>query len=414
MKYIADLHVHSHYSMATSKYADVEGFYTWANIKGINLVGTGDFTHPGWYNELKEKLVPDDNGFYKLKETPEISDGFNLIKEDCIRFCLSSEISSIYKKNGKTRKVHSLIYSPNLDTVMKINKKLEKIGNIGSDGRPILKLDPKILLEIIKEASPDTYLIPAHIWTPWFSLFGSRSGFDTIEECFEYMTEHIFALETGLSSDPEMNWKWSALDKYTLVSNSDAHSPQKLGREANLFDTEFSYTGMFNALKTKKGFLGTYEFYPQEGKYHYDGHRKCNIVLHPKEVLKMDCICPVCKKQLTLGTLHRIIKLSDRKKAANPSNAVFKHQIPLKEILSEILNVGPNTKTVNNKYSDIISKFINEFNFLFDIPIEEIKPYDSKLSEAVSKMRNGDIAAVPGFDGEFGVIKVFNNQKQLY
>ncbi len=412
MKYIADLHVHSRYSIATSKNSDLEDFFTWANIKGIDIVGTGDFTHPGWYKELKEKLIPENNGFFKLKETPKISDGFNLKNKKDIRFCLSSEISSIYKKTGKTRKIHSIIYAPDLETTEKISKKLERIGNISSDGRPILKLDPKNLLEIIKEASPHTHLIPAHIWTPWFSLFGSKSGFDTIEECFEDMTEHIFALETGLSSDPEMNWRWSALDKYTLVSNSDAHSPQKLGREANLFEAELSYFDMFNALKTKKGFLGTYEFYPQEGKYHYDGHRKCNIVMHPEEVLKMECICPVCKKPLTLGTLHRIIKLSDRKTAFNPSNAIYKYQIPLKEILSEILNVGPNTKTVNKKYSEIIRKFLNEFNFLFDIPVEDIKPYDSKLSEAISKMRKGDITAEPGYDGEFGAIKVFNNSKQ--
>lgn len=406
MKYIADLHVHSLYSIATSKNSNLEGFYTWANIKGINVVGTGDFTHPAWFSELKDKLIPCDNGFFKLKYLPEIPREFEL-NSDNIHFCLTSEISSIYKKNDRTRKIHSIIFSPDLETAKKISDKLSEIGNIRSDGRPILKLDPKNLLEIIKDQSPDAHLIPAHIWTPWFSLFGSKSGFDSIEECFEDMSQYIFALETGLSSDPEMNWRWSALDKYTLVSNSDAHSPQKLGREANLFDTELSYYGMFNALITKNGFTGTYEFYPQEGKYHFDGHRKCNIVLHPEDARKLNYNCPVCGKILTLGTLHRLIKLSDRKKAVNLSGKEFKYQIPLKEILSEIHNVGYNTKKVNHKYSEIISRFKNEFNFLFDTPLDEIGKYDIKLSNAVNKMRTGDVVAEPGYDGEFGTIKVF-------
>ena len=337
--FLADLHVHSHYSIATSASADLAGFYQWARVKGIRLVGTGDFTHPGWLQEIRDELVPAEEGFFRLKEPP--SESLMTCRDMEVRFTLTAEISSIYKKGGKTRKVHSLVFAPNVEAAARINKRLAAVGNLASDGRPILGLDPRVLLSIVRDASPDAHLIPAHVWTPWFSLFGSRSGFDSIEECFEDLTPEIFAMETGLSSDPAMNRRWSALDRYNLLSHSDAHSPQKLGREANLLRIEFSYPDLIRSLRSGEGHTGTVEFYPQEGKYHFDGHRKCGIRLDPDETSDYGGICPVCGKKLTLGVLHRVLQLSDRTKSGVPKRTTAVHHIiPLQEILAEILEVG--------------------------------------------------------------------------
>jgi len=303
MKFIADLHIHSHFSRATSKTLDPEHLALWAQKKGISVVGTGDFTHPGWVSELKEKLVEAENGLFKLR--PDLQKTVDAgLPPSCpgpARFLLSGEISCIYKKNGKTRKVHHLILMPDMASVVKFNKQLDRIGNIKSDGRPILGLDSRDLLEVTLEASDSPFFIPAHVWTPWFSVFGSKSGFDTLEECFEDLTGHIYALETGLSSDPPMNRLLSALDRYLLVSNSDAHSPGKLGREANLFDTDMDYNHITRAMTDGKGFMGTIEFYPEEGKYHLDGHRKCQVRLHPQETMDLEGLCPKCGKPLTVG-----------------------------------------------------------------------------------------------------------------
>ncbi|MBI4648189.1 MAG: UvrD-helicase domain-containing protein [Bacteroidia bacterium] len=385
--------------------------YHWANIKGINVVGTGDFTHPLWLNELKEKLEPDGTGFFKLKNPPKKPPFPGIsYKESEIRFCLSAEISLIYKHNGKVRKVHNLIFAPDFETVTKINARLANIGNLTSDGRPILGLSAQNLLEIVLKCSEQAFLVPAHIWTPWFSLFGSKSGYDDIEECFGELSKHIFALETGLSSDPQMNWLISKLDEFTLISNSDAHSPQKLGREANLFDTSFDYISMFKALKTKNGFSGTYEFFPEEGKYHLDGHRNCNLSLEPEETLKYKKICPECGKALTIGVLHRVKELSDRQKPVQPEGAPgFEYIIPLPEIIGEIKKAGPETKTVQQVYHKIISDFGNEFLFLRKAPIEDIqKKQGFILSEAIRRLRNHEVKHVAGYDGQFGIIHVFN------
>ncbi len=414
MRFIADLHVHSRHSIATSKKSDLEGFYQWAQIKGINLVGTGDFTHPGWFGELKDKLVPEEDGFFRLRDKPKNTaiDGLSCQDAD-VRFCLSSEISSIYKKGGQVRKVHSLIFAPDLETAAKISAKLSTIGNIKSDGRPILGLDPKDLLEIILEISSSAYLIPAHIWTPWFSLFGSKSGFDAIEDCFEDLTDHIFALETGLSSDPAMNWMCSALDRYALVSHSDAHSPAKLGREADLFEADFSYDGMFDALKTRRGHLGTIEFYPEEGKYHLDGHRKCRVCMDPKETERLNGRCPICGKKLTIGVLHRVVELADRSESRKPPEAgAFHYVVPLQEMLSEILTTAPGTKAVVSRYREIIGRFGSEFTFLLESPLQEIQNgTDSLICEAVKRMRDGNIHPQPGYDGQFGVIRIFEDEE---
>ncbi|HVZ98421.1 MAG TPA: UvrD-helicase domain-containing protein [Chitinophagaceae bacterium] len=408
MFYIADLHLHSHYSRATSKDLNLETLYQWARIKGIHLVGTGDFTHPLWFKELKGKLEPDGTGFFRLKNPPKDVPGFKCADID-VRFCLTSEISSIYKYGDKVRKNHNCVYAPDFETVARINAKLAQIGNLEADGRPILGLPSRDLLEIVLATSSDAHLIPAHIWTPWFSMFGSKSGYDSVKECFRDLSGHIFALETGLSSDPEMNWRLSMLDKYTLVSNSDAHSPQKLGREANLFDTERSYYALFDALKNKKGFLGTYEFFPEEGKYHMDGHRKCEVCFEPEESIRHKNICPKCGQPLTIGVLHRVTELSDRKQSQKPEGAAdFHYIIPLPEILSEIKNVSPSSKAVQQSFQQTISSFGNEFTLLKQTPVEDIeKKAGVVVAEAIRRMRIQQVNPQGGYDGEYGVIKIF-------
>ncbi|CAN2040849.1 DNA helicase II / ATP-dependent DNA helicase PcrA [Candidatus Magnetomoraceae bacterium gMMP-15] len=410
MKFIADLHIHSHFSRATAKNLNLESLYMAARTKGINVVGTGDFTHPGWLAELKEKLEPVEPGLFCLKK--EITDILDKkIPPSCkgdVRFMLTVEISSIYKKDGKTRKNHNVIFAPNLEVVEKFDSKLDRIGNIKSDGRPILGLDVMNLLEILLETSEDAFLVPAHIWTPWFSTLGSKSGFDSLKECFEDLTPYIFAVETGLSSDPPMNWRVSFLDNLTLISNSDAHSPDKLGREANLFDTELSYYAMKDAMKTGNGFSGTIEFYPEEGKYHFDGHRKCNVRLSPAETIKYNGLCPECGKPLTLGVLYRIEQLADRFDGKKPKRAKNFHSlIPLKEILSEILKVGPKSKKVLKHYEELIGKLGSEFSILKDLSIDEINAGMPVLGEAVKRMREGKVILNGGFDGEFGTTQIF-------
>ncbi|MFW6140271.1 MAG: UvrD-helicase domain-containing protein [Acidobacteriota bacterium] len=420
MRFIGDLHIHSHFSRATSQQLIPESIHYWAAIKGISVVGTGDFTHPGWLKELKEKLEPSEEGLFKLKKEyikelsiPRVP---NLCSE--IRFILSTEISSIYKKNNKVRKVHNVILAPDFSAVEKIQKKLLKIGgNITSDGRPILGLDSRDLLEMVLEASDKSYFIPAHVWTPWFSVLGSKSGFDSIEECFEDLTPSISAVETGLSTDAPMHWMCSFLDKYTLVSNSDAHSPEKLGRNANIFNTELTYPDVIQAMKTgdPENFLGTIDLFPQEGKYHYDGHRKCGVRWDPVQTLQNNGICPECGKKVTVGVMNRVVELSDRKNLdERPNKLPFYSIIPLKEILSEIKRVGPSSKTVDSEYFSLIKKFGPELSILLDLPAEALKKGGFEiLSEAIKRMRNRHVIIQEGFDGEYGKIKVFHKEESL-
>ncbi len=419
MRFIADFHMHSHFSIATSKNCIPEHLDYWARLKGITVIGTGDFTHPGWTTELKEKLEPAEEGLFKLKEVyrkdPALAAPFTSVRK--VRFVLSAEISSMYKKQGKVRKVHNVILAPDFPAVEKIQHALQKIGgNITSNGRPILGLDSRDLLEIALHASEDIFFIPAHIWTPWFSALGAKSGFDSINECYDDLANHIYAVETGLSSDPAMNWTCSFLDAYTLISNSDAHSPEKLGRECNIFNTEFSYTGITNTLKTgdPKQFLGTIEFFPQEGKYHYDGHRKCNILWDPVETLRHDSICPACNKKVTIGVMNRVVQLSDRENILTRKNRhPFYSIVPLKEILSEITGIGPSSKKVHALYLDCITKFGSEFDVLLHRPIAEIKSAGfNSLAEGIQRMRDGDVIIREGFDGEFGKIKVFEKSER--
>jgi DNA helicase II / ATP-dependent DNA helicase PcrA len=418
MKFIADLHVHSHFSRATSKNLDLEHLYISAQIKGITVIATGDITHPQWFKEISEKLEPAEPGLYRLKKTIEkkCDEQVPLSCHNEVRFVLSSEISSIYKKNGKIRKNHNLVYLPDLAVAASFNRKLEKIGNIVSDGRPILGIDARNLLEIMFETSDQAFLVPAHIWTPWFSLLGSKSGFDSIEECFDDLSCQVFAVETGLSSNPVMNWRISFLDGLTLMSNSDAHSPDKIGREANIFNTELSYYGMKNALQYKNlnKFMGTYEYYPEEGKYYFDGHRKCSIRFSPEMTLSYGGNCPVCARPITIGVLNRIQELSDRKQGEKPLNAPpFYSIIPLKEIISEILCVGSYSQKVMQHYQHCLYVLGPEITILNSMKLSDIEAAGiPMLKEAVNRMRKGCIHMMPGYDGEFGKIRIFSEKEK--
>lgn len=412
MRQIADLHIHSRYSMATSKEGTPEHLDLWARKKGISIVGTGDFTHPAWREELKDRLEMAEDGLYKLKDE-HVLDASRALPGETPRFVVTGEISSIYKKNGKTRKVHNLILLPGLEDAEKLSKKLETIGNIHSDGRPILGLDCHDLLEIMLDICPEGILVPAHIWTPHFSLFGAMSGFDTIEECFEDLAPYIHALETGLSSDPMMNWRISALDRFQLISNSDAHSPAKLGREANLLDMERSYEGLKGAIQEGKGLEGTIEFFPEEGKYHFDGHRKCHICLSPREAEKNNGRCPVCGKKLTMGVDHRIVQLADREDGFVKENArPFENLVPLPEVIAASTGRSAASKKVQEDYEKMLSKLGPEFTVLREIPVEDIRKESGYLvSEGIRRLRAGQVIRRPGFDGEYGTIKLFENDE---
>ncbi|RNC72304.1 MAG: DNA helicase UvrD [Desulfuromonadales bacterium] len=411
MDYIADLHVHSPFSRATSKDSTLAGLAAWARVKGIQVVGTGDFTHPGWLGRLKELLQPVEPGFFRLRDenVPAPLPGL-APSSSPVRFMISAEISCIYKRHGVVRKVHNLLYVPNFASAERINARLAGIGNIESDGRPILGLDSRNLLEILLDVAPEGFLVPAHIWTPWFSLFGSRSGFDSVEECFDDLSPHVFALETGLSSDPDMIRRISALDRFALISNSDCHCPSRLGREANLFATGFDYFSLRDALKgnRRESFRGTVEFFPEEGKYHMDGHRACHICLEPAETRCLDRCCPVCGKPLTVGVLHRVMELADRDRPSYPAGAPgFFSLVPLPEVLGEILGVGPASKRVMGEYARLIERFGSEFGLLLSAAVEEVGAESPLLAEAIRRIRGGHVIRRGGYDGEYGLIRVF-------
>ena len=400
--YIADLHIHSKYSRATSRECVPEYLDLWARRKGIDIVGTGDFTHPAWREELNEKLVPAEEGLYTLREEFRLHDACT----DGLRrprFVVTGEISSIYKKGGRVRKVHNVILLPSLEAAETLAQKLEAIGNIHSDGRPILGLDCRDLLEITLEACPDAVFIPAHIWTPHFSLFGAFSGFDTIEECFEDLTPHIHALETGLSSDPPMNWRLSALDGYHLVSNSDAHSPSKLGREANLLDISLSYPALSHALQTGEGLAGTIEFFPEEGKYHYDGHRNCNLCLSPAEAERYGGICPVCGRKLTIGVQHRVEQLADRGEDARaPGANPFESLAPLPEVIAGSTGLSATGSKVSAQYESMLRQLGPEFPILREIAPEDIERAAGPcVAEGIRRLRAGKVERSPGYDGAY-------------
>ncbi len=408
MEYAADLHVHSHLSRATSRDCTLEGLHRWAQLKGVRVVGTGDFTHPAWLGELERKLVPSAPGLFRLR--PEFVDPA-AVPPACrgeVDFVLSGEVSSIYRRGDRVRKVHSLLLVPDLATAATISRRLAKIGNIAADGRPILKLDPRDLLGMALDAHPAALLIPAHIWTPWFSMLGAKSGFASVEECFGDLADQILAVETGLSSDPPMNWRVSDLDRFTLVSNSDLHSPANLARNATLFRCPVDYFALREALRTRDPdqFGGTLDLFPEEGKYHFDGHRACGVCLDPESSAARQGLCPVCGKPLVQGVLHRVAELADRPPGGRPDSVPPHHYtIPLPELLGEILGVRPTTRRVERRYHELLAAHGPELAILREFPAESLA--DERLAEALRRLRAGRVIRQPGYDGLYGTIRVF-------
>lgn len=404
----ADLHIHSRYSRATSPQMAPEVLWKWAQLKGITVVGTGDFTHPAWRGELEEKLEPVGNGLFQLKEERKGSGVPDSCKSE-VFFLLSAEISCIYRKNGRTRKVHCLIFAPDMGCAARLGLALSKIGSVASDGRPILGLDAETLLRMVLDIEPSAMLVPAHAWTPHFSVFGAASGFDSLEECFGEMTPHIHALETGLSSDPPMNRRVSVLDRLALISNSDAHSPARMGREATVFGTEVSYRAITGAIKTRRGLLGTIEFFPEEGKYHYDGHRRCAVCCSPEETIAHKYRCPVCGRKLTMGVAHRVEVLADRSPGSGRAAAApYWPAIPLAEVLAEVMGVGAASKSVQEAYMRLLASLGNELTVLLETPPADIAGAATPLvAEGIGRGRKGLVRISPGYDGQYGRVKIF-------
>lgn len=399
MKIIADLHIHSKYSRATSKDMEVATLSRYAEMKGIHLLGTGDFTHPQYFAELRAALEPLGNGFLKLKHSPSP-----------VHFMLTAETSHIFSVKGKTKRVHMILFAPSFEVVEKINRFLAGRGNIASDGRPIFGMHVKELVKACLDISPDVFFVPAHAWTPWFSVFGSMSGFDSIEECFEEEAKNIYAIETGLSSDPAMNWRLSKLDRITCISNSDSHSPAKIGREANVFDCKPDYREVLDVIRTgdPKRFLYTIEFFPEEGKYHYDGHRNCGVVFDPKTSRDHEFLCPECGKKLTIGVMHRVDALADRPLGFKPQGKIpFKSVVPLNEIIADAFGKGVNTRTVSQEYEKMIRLLGPELGILLEKEEKEIRAHtDPRVAAGILNVRSGHLQIEPGYDGVYGKIKV--------
>ncbi|HSA95284.1 MAG TPA: endonuclease Q family protein [Acidobacteriota bacterium] len=387
----------------------------WAKAKGIGLLATGDFTHPEWLFLMKEKLEPAGNGFLRFRSTVQPPESPLLrtlpFSPADVSFVLSTEISFIYSKQGKVRKIHVMLLAPDFESAERITGRLAGVGNLSSDGRPILGMDVRLFCRMVAETAPRCVVIPSHIWTPWFSLFGANSGFDTIEECFEEMTPFIFALETGLSSDPPMNWRLSALDRYALISNSDAHSPNKIGREANVFDTDFTFRGLMTAIKSKDParFLSTIEFFPEEGKYHFDGHRKCGFSSSPRESMAHENICPKCGKPLTIGVLHRVEELADREAGEGPAQRIpARNLIPLNEVIAEAVGKTPESQGVWELYFRFVREFGTELGVLADVPVSDLaRIAPDRVAQGIERMRRGEVHIEPGHDGEYGIVRLF-------
>jgi len=405
MRIIADLHIHSPYARAVSKEMTLENLDHWARLKGITVMGTGDFTHPAWIKEIKTKLEPAEQGLYKIKNQSA------KIKNSETRFLLTVEISSIYSKGGKTRRIHNLIFAPSIETAEKINAVLGWQGNLKSDGRPILGLGAKELAKIVLDTDPKAMIVPAHCYTPWFSVFGSMSGFDSLEECFDEYAKYIYALESGLSSDPAMSWRNSRLDNIAVISNSDSHSLQRIGREANVFEAELSYDAIMDVIKSHdpKRFLFTVEFYPEEGKYHYDGHRLCKYSAAPEETKRLNKLCPKCGKPVTVGVMSRVDELADRPAGASPQGAIpFKSLVPLDEIIAESFGMGVSAKKVKEEYQSMVEKIGSEFAILVGAQKSELeKATAPEVVEGIHRVREGRLRIEPGYDGEYGKVKIF-------
>lgn len=405
MPFIADLHLHSKYSRATSREMEVESLARWGRTKGIALLGTGDFTHPTYFAELKAQLEPAEAGLFRLRRG-----------ERNVRFLLSAEVSNVYQEKGRLRKIHTVIFAPSFQAVERLNAALARRGNLLADGRPTFGFSARDLARLVLDISTDFFLVPAHAWTPWFSLFGAHSGFDSLEECFGGEVKNIYAIETGLSSDPAMNWRLSALDGVTLLSNSDAHSPAKLGREANVFDCPLDYWEIIKVIKTRdwKRFLHTIEFFPEEGKYHYDGHRACGVLFSPAETRRQGYLCPVCRKRLTVGVMHRVEELADRRDGFVPPNAIpARHLVPLEEIIASALGQGVGTGAVTQEYERLVGQGDSEFVILLDLPKEELARFvPPRILEGILRVREGRLRIVPGYDGVYGKIDIFGETEE--
>lgn len=410
MRFIADLHVHSPYAYACSKHLSLALLWQWAQVKGVDVLGTGDFTHPAWFATLQEELAPAGNGFYRLRRPPSGSaiEGISPAHRP-VHFCLSSEVSTIYKDMGRVRKSHHLLFAPDLEAAARLTKKLSRAGKLSSDGRPTLLLSARNLLEMVLSVSPDCHLIPAHVWTPWFSILGSKTGYDSVEDAFKDLTPYIFALETGLSADPAMGWRVSSLDPYAMVSHSDAHSAPNLAREVTCFDTELSYHALFGALRSRQGFLGTLEFFPEAGKYYLDGHRDCGPALLPAEAKAHHLRCPACGRPLTLGVLHRLEELADRATPQKPGQMPdFAYIMPLPEIIGQVIGHQPGSKKGTRIYIDIINRFGDELTFLRHTPLEEISAHlPAPYAVAIEHLRSQPVRRQPGYDGRYGEITLW-------
>lgn len=404
MRIVADLHIHSKYSRATSRDMDLPTLARWAKLKGVNLLGTGDFTHPTWLAELRAQLVPDGSGLLALRRGPED-----------IRFMLTVEVSNVYTEGGRLRRIHTLIFAPSFEVVARINLALGRFGKLSADGRPTFGFPARELARVVLEISEECLLVPAHAWTPWYSIFGANSGFDSLEECYGDLAPRIHAIETGLSSDPPMNRRWSALDRIALLSNSDAHSPSRIAREANVFDTELTYRAVLDAIRAKDParFLFTIEFFPEEGKYHFDGHRACGVLFSPAETRKAGGRCPECGKPLTVGVMHRVEALADRPEGYRPPRAIPAHHlVPLAEILGEALGLGPESAAVEAEYLRLVERGGSELAILLDLPEEELARFTPpRVLEGIRRVREGRLQITPGYDGVYGVIRLFGEER---
>ncbi len=402
MRIIADFHLHSAFSRATSRDMHLPEIARWGRLKGLSLLGTGDFTHPAYFQEIRTQLEETGKGLLRLRGG----------KADDPLFLLTAETSHIYTQGGKGRRIHMMIFAPGLAAAEKINLRLGVLGNVKSDGRPIFGFSAKDLVKVVLDIEPACLLVPAHVWTPWFSVFGSQSGFDSLEECFEEETAHIFAIETGLSSDPAMNWRWSALDNLTLISNSDAHSPAKIGREANIFETELSYPAIIEAIKQKdpSRFPATIEFFPEEGKYHFDGHRNCRVCFSPGQSRENNDCCPVCGKKIVIGVMHRVEELADRPPGFRPPGAISAiHLVPLEEIIAAGYGLGVGSKRVRREYLNLLERGGAELEILLDKSAEELASFmDSRLVEGILGVRQGLVSVAPGYDGVYGRVNLFS------
>jgi DNA helicase-2/ATP-dependent DNA helicase PcrA len=409
MSFYVDLHLHSRYARATSRNADLVELAWWARRKGITVLGTGDLTHPVWFEELKQSLVPAEPGLFRLRDELDraVVERLPPSSRGPLRFLLAVEVATAFHRDGRARRMHHLLYVPDLKAAAALNDRLGRSGNLTEDGRPTLAMDASDLLEATLDSGDGAYLVPAHVWTPWVGVLSATTGFDSIEACYGELARHIFAIETGLSADPPMNWRVSLLDRFRSVSYSDAHAPSRLGREATELATELDYFAIRRALQTGEGFQGTVELFPEEGRYHLSGHRRCGVRLEPAEAREARLRCPVCGKRLTMGVLRRVEDLADRPPGARPAGAAgCRNLLPLDEVVAEVAGVGRTSKTVRRTVDAMIELLGPELPILERLPLDAIDQAGfPAVAEAIGQVRRGQVVRTPGFDGQYGSIR---------